>query len=467
MTAIAMKPQDAIWLMMETDDTPMHVGVLAIFEPPPNAKASYLGDMAQKMSQIEAVAPWSHRLARGLKPSLIEAQDFDLEYHLRRTALPKPGDERSLGELVSRLHSVALDRSRPLWEFHLIEGLDGGRFACYVKIHHALLEAVNGVPAVLAVLSKSAKSKSLPAIWAQPLPGAWSADVEQAKDEQYDDGVSPIVTDTIDTLSSLGRVTRGFLRGVFSSSEDNSYVLPRGTPRSTLNRRINCQRRFATQQVEQARIVKLAEATGSTSNEILTYLCGSSLRRFFKEYNALPEESLVAVIPVSLQNGASTDAGTGSAIAGLRVALGTHIGDPMARLKAVKASIKKVRIDRDSLPDDAIDSYVLLRAAPIYASQMPGIGKLVPPVFNLGVSNTEGSDVPLYFAGSRLQEIYPMTPLMQFSALSIDCVNYAGTLNIGFTGARDTLPHLQRMAIYFGNSLTDLEELVELKQSAS
>ena len=208
----------------------------------------------------------------------------------------------------------------------------------------------------------------------------------------------------------------------------------------------------------------MAEATDSTLNEILAYLCGSSLRRFFKEYNALPEESLIAALPVSLQE--RGERLPGNAIAGIRVALGTQVGDPLARLEAVKASMQAVREDRASLPDESVTAYVMMRAAPLFASQMPGVGRFVPPLFNLAVSNTPGPDKPQYFNGARLEAIYPLGQLMQFSALSIDCVSYAGTLNIGFTGARDTLPHLQRMAIYLGKAMNDLEELVQTMEDA-
>ncbi|MFN2166022.1 MAG: WS/DGAT domain-containing protein, partial [Anaerolineae bacterium] len=148
------------------------------------------------------------------------------------------------------------------------------------------------------------------------------------------------------------------------------------------------------------------------------------------------------------------------AIAGLRVPLGTDVGDPRARLEAIKAAMQAVRKDRASLPADAVTPYVLLRAAPVYASQLPGVGALVPPVFNLAVSNSHGAQKTRYYNGARLEAIYPMNPLMQYSALSIDCVDYDDDYYIGFTGARDTLPHLQRMAVYFVGAVSDLEERV-------
>lgn len=452
MNAQKLSPLDAIWLMMESADTPMHVGVLAIFQRPRNDGANFYAQLAEKMRGVPAVAPWNCRLTRGVLPGLEEDPKFDLDYHFRRSALPEPGGERELGQMVSRLHSNALDRGRPLWEFHLIEGLQRNRFAFYIKIHHALVQGVNGVPALLSTLATSARARDVEPLWATTLS-------QLGGEGDLTEGLNlPPLSGSLDAAGSLGRAAAGLIRGALRPSERNSFLFPRGTPRSTLNRRINLHRRFATQQFDQQRIEALAEATDSTVNEILTYLCGSSLRRFFKEYNALPDESLVGVIPVSLQERGEHIAG--SAIAGLRVPLGTHVGDPLARLAAVKASMKEVREDRASLPEDAVTSYVMLRAAPLYASQIGGLGRLVPPLFNLAVSNTPGADAPLYFNGARLEAVYPMSQLMQFSALSIDCVSYAGTFNIGFTGARDTLPHLQRMAVYFGRAVDDLEELI-------
>ena len=451
-----LKPLDAVWLMMESDDTPMHVGVLATLRKPRAAADDYLEQwVAQMRESRDIVAPWNRRLVKrqgaSIAPRLVEEQDFDLDYHFRHTALPAPGGERELGVVVSRLHSQALDRHRPLWELHLIEGLENGRFAFYLKVHHALVDNVNAIPLLLSWFSESARTRGISPLWSRPINVAYPGSDENPP-------IGEGMADLMESLGSIGKAASGFFRNAFDRGTDSSFLMPRGTPRSTLNRDINAQRRFATQQFEQQRIEALAAASNSTLNEILAYLCGSSLRRFFKEYNALPEESLVGALPVSLSE--RSESLPGNAIAGLRVALGTHIGDPLARLQAIKTSMKKVRRDRASLPEEAVTSYVLMRAAPTYASQMPFVGRLVPPIFNLGVSNTPGPDSPRYFNGAPLEAIYPISPLMQFRALSIDCVSYAGTLNIGFTGARDTLPHLQRLAVYMGKALDELEGLL-------
>ncbi|TDG13538.1 wax ester/triacylglycerol synthase family O-acyltransferase [Seongchinamella unica] len=451
MSAITLKPLDAIWLMLESDETPMHVGVLATFRKPANAGNNFYAEMARQMRDAEVVAPWNLRLGSGPMPKLAEDRGFDIDYHFRRSALAQPGGERELGRMISRLHSYPLDRRRPLWEFHLIERLERNRFAFYIKIHHALVDAVNGVPILLSTLAASARSRNTRPLWAQPIAAAGAGDL-------VEDFNVPGLGQTMESLGAMAKAAAGMLQSAIRPSERNTFLFPRGTPRSTLNRRINSQRRFATQQLSVARCVALAENTGSTVNEMLTYLCGSTLRRFFKEYNALPDHSLIGMMPVSLQERGQHIAG--NAIAGFRVPLCTDVGDPLARLAAVKEGMKKVREDRASLPEDAVTSYVMMRAAPLYASQLGGLGRWIPPLFNLAVSNTRGADKPLYFNGSRMEAVYPLSQLMQFSALSIDCVNYAGTFNVGFTGARDTLPHLQRMAVYFGKAVDELEELV-------
>jgi WS/DGAT/MGAT family acyltransferase len=447
-------PLDAIWLRMESDETPMHVGVLAIFSKP-RQQADFLARLSARMRErTDLCAPWNQRIesdGASLLPRRRTAPDVDLHYHLRHLALPAPGGERELGELVSRLHSKALDRTYPLWEVHLIEGLHGGRFAIFVKVHHALVDDINGVSLLLDSLSDSVKRRNHTPFWCKPaIPGerATGADVRWQE----------IFSRPLQSLQAARAAGSGLLQGTLRRGVGDSFLSLRGTPRSTLNRRINHLRRVATQQLSLARVETLAAATDSTVNEILTYLCGSSLRRFFKEYNALPDQPLVAVIPVSLQERSTTL--PGNAIAGLRVELGTHIGDPHKRLAAVKASIAGVRQDRASLPEEAVLSYVMLRAAPLFFSQLSQLGGLVPPVYNLAVSNTPLVASRRYLDGARLEAIYPVSPLLQFSALSIDCVSYAGMLNIGFTGARDTLPHLQRLAVYLGKALEDFEQLL-------
>ena len=451
-----LNPRASTWLMIDSADTPLHSGVLAIFELPRSAGPGYITDLAADLrAETSTAAPWDWvlgaPLAPGLPPRLARNQAVELDYHFRHSALPSPGGERELGVLISRLHSNWLDHSRPLWEYHLIEGLENNRFAVYLKIHRALVDDINAVPLFIDHLASSARKRGLAPVWSRPI-GEPATPAQTPLDE------------VLSVVVSAGRAGIGLVRAAFERGPVGSMLLPNRAPRSTLNRQISHSRRFATWQLELARIEQLAAVTDSTVNEVLSFLCGSSLRRFFKEYNALPDESLVGFVPVSMRERGEQN--PGGAVAAIRIELGTHIGNPRARLEAVKASIQSVRRDRESLPETAATSYALMRAAPVLASQLKGIGRLVPPVFNLRVSMTEAPAKPVYFNGARLQAIYPVNTLLQFSALSIDCVGYAGVLNIGFTGARETLPHLQRLAVYLGKAVEDLEAMT-YQQEAS
>jgi diacylglycerol O-acyltransferase / wax synthase len=453
-----LDPLDAVWLMLESPDTPMHVGTLAIFAKPRGASADYLRDLVQEMREHDDIAsPWNLRLASSegsrFSPRLVEEHDFDLDFHFRHSALPQPGGERELGVVVSRLHSQALDPGRPLWELHLIEGLEKNRFAMYFKAHHALIDNVNAVPLFTASLAARASQRNVPPVWTR--------EVNLSEEGSSFDvsGLLDSLNDLPQAVSSMGRVASSMLDNLFRRQGQGSFFSQRGAPRSTLNRRINSQRRVATQQFEQKRIERLAKLGDTNLNTILAYICGSSARRFFKEYNVLPEEPLIAALPVSLQE--RSDLLPGNAITGLRVSLATHIGDPLDRLEALKHSIAEVREDRASLPATAARSYIMMRTAPIYATQLPGVGQFVPPVFNLTVSNTPSFNTHRFYNGAKLEAIYPLNPLLQYSALSVDCVTYGGKINIGFTGARDTLPHLQRLAVYSGLAVDELESALK------
>jgi WS/DGAT/MGAT family acyltransferase len=458
-----MSPLDARWLLMESDDTPMHVGTLAIFHKPRNAPIDYLSQLAGQMREEHpVVSPWNLRLRHGrrlsLRPQLVAQKTVDLDYHFRHSALPAPGGERELGMLVSRLHSNALERDRPLWEFHLIEGLENNRFAIYAKLHHSIIEGVNAVPVMEGMLSTNPRRRHMPPLWS----------LDGAEDDSGFDlsgaGLAEIAGSASQSVLSAGRAMGAAARRVAAPMiPGNKLTLPTTAPRSTLNRAINCQRRFATQQYDLERIKPLAAGTGSTINDIVAYLAGSALRRFFKEYNALPTGSLVGLVPVNLKGAGKRR--SRAAIIGLRVSLATDIADPMARLKAIQQSVSEAEDQLGDMPVEAADAYAMITSMPIMASQLAVVGPLMPQLFNVGISAAHGSDQPLYFNGAKLDAIYPMALLTQFSALSINCTSYAGTLNIGLTGARDTLPHLQRLAVYMGQALDDLEEIYTARRA--
>ncbi|TXH02896.1 MAG: wax ester/triacylglycerol synthase family O-acyltransferase [Nevskiaceae bacterium] len=458
-----LNPLDASWLAVESHDTPMHVANLQIFSLPPNVPDTFLRDLVARLKSERGFAPpWNLKLRSPtlgrLLPMWTTDDDLDLDYHVRHSALPAPGGERELGVLVSRLHSHQLDLKRPLWECHIIEGLENKRFALYTKMHHSLIDGVSGVRLLQRVLSTDPNDTEMPAPWTvQP---ARTPRVErEASTPSTESALQTLMNSlraqagtTGQMLKALTRVARG------SRGDEHGLTGPFSGPASVLNRRVTGQRRFATQQYDLGKLKALAKASDCSLNDIVLYLSATALRRFMEEANTLPNKSLTAGIPVNVRP--KDDQGTGNAISFIIANLATDIADPLRRLQAIKDSTAEAKEHLQSLPREAITQYTVLLMAPYMLQLLSGLGGRVRPVFNVTISNVPGPEQPLYFNGARLEAMYPVSLIAHGGALNITCLSYAGTLNFGFTGCRDTLPHMQRLAVYTGEALQELETLL-------
>lgn len=451
-----LNPLDARWLLMESRDTPMHIGALLTFQLPKDNTDNFLQELAEQYrAHKKPVSPWNLRLRRpngiSISPQMDTVRTLDMDYHFRHHALPSPGGERELGILVSRLHSHPLDKHRPLWEFHLIEGLENNRFAIYVKLHPSLIHGSDVAPILRDVLTS--KGDSL-------MPPFWTIerDTHTIEASSFDSPAAELA-DKLNELTESVAATSSFAGKMFKSVvKGEGFKAPRLAPRSSVNASVNRQRRFATQQYDMTRFEKLTKAGNCTNSTIIAYLCGSAMRRFFKEYNALPDQPLRAAEALRLNDYVDSD--DREVVAKIGISLATHIADPIKRFEAVNRSIVRTRDYLSSLPEKARSPYAIMTSLPIIAGHIRGIGRMVPSMFNVGISNNEISEKALYLSGAKLEAIYPMAHLMQYSALSFDCAIYNGTINIGLTGARDTLPRLQRMALYMDQALAELESLL-------
>ena len=491
-----MNPLDASWLQVESRDTPMHIAGLMPFRLPPGASPGYLRDLIKDLrASREFAPPWNLRLRKPTLahplPAWVEEadEDVDLEYHLRHSALPSPGGERELGQLIARLHSQQLDLSRPPWELHLIEGLYGDRFALYIKMHHSLLDGISGVRLLMrAMADDPAASLALPPFWSpsprQPAKKkgraagkarvAAKAAAAAARSESQQPHAPSLSLDGIlkSLLQSVGGQARtvpqlvsalGTLWGVRASQE--SLMLPFDAPRSSLNGRVRGQRRVATQQFPLERLKTLARAADCTLNDVVLAICGGALRRFLLDDGLLPDKPLTAGVPVSVRP--ADDEGTGNAITFIIATMATDVSDPLERLRAIVASTQSAKAHVQSLPRDAMTQYTMVLMAPSLISMLTPLGGRTRPMFNVTVSNVPGPDRPLYFRGALLEAIYPISLIAHGLALNITCESYAGSLDFAFTGCRDTLPHLQKLAPYSAEALEDLERAVAAAAAAA
>lgn len=461
MSEVRLSPLDTAWLFTESRATPNHVGGLLQFRLPADAPKDFLRQlMADFRGHRTFTAPWNQRLKYAFNknpvPAWVEDDAIDLEYHVRHAALPWPGGERELGELIGRLQSTPIDLARPPWECTIIEGLSDNRFALFVKMHHSLIDGVSGMKLLeRAMATDPAKSLLLPPFWS----GA-KANSGKAHREAHAPTMANVALAAVEGLSaqakSLPQLAVAFgkiLKRIGDPSD--GLAVPFDAPRSILNGRVREKRRFATQQFPMARLRALAEAAECTLNDVVLALCGGALRRFLLERDSLPEKSLTTGIPVSVRP--KDDEGTGNAITFIVATLGTDIADAGERLQTIRRSVQHAKAHVQSLPRAAMTQYTVMLMAPTLITLLSGIGGRTPPMFNITISNVPGPEQPLYFRGAELLSIYPASIITHGQALNITCESYAGQMNFGFTACHTSLPNTQKLAVHTADALSELE----------
>ncbi|WP_028080785.1 WS/DGAT/MGAT family O-acyltransferase [Solimonas soli] len=451
-----LSPVDAAFLQMESPRTPMHVGGLLTFRLPDDAPDDYLRTLFAAMrAQAPGTPPFNLRLVRRrlqkVAPAWEEAHDIDIDYHLRHSALPFPGGERELGVLVARLHSHPLDLRRPPWEVTLIEGLENRRFAIFFKVHHCALDGLGALKLVRRWLSTDRRQRGAPALWALPKRPRDDAGAEAAPAGALEQRFATARTQlraSAELVAALRRMARP------SENPEGGILSALATPRCLLNRRITPQRRLATQLFALNRVKALSAATRATINDVSLALIAGAVRRYLLELGDLPQAPLIASVPVGLPR---SDGKPGNAVAGFVVPLGTQLDDPLERLRVIRAITQRTKEQLRGMSPEALGQFTLLGLSPLILGQLAGVLPHLPPIFNFVVSNVVASKEPLYYEGAELEAMYPISVLFDGYALNVTIIGYADRLAIGFTGCRDTLPSLQRLAVYSGESLQELE----------
>jgi diacylglycerol O-acyltransferase len=451
----ALSPTDSAFLWIETRNQPMHVAGLNIYTPPKGSGPEYITQLlADWGKHLHALAPFNQRPV--LKMGLWyweEDKEFELDYHLRHLALPQPGRIRELLAMVSRLHGNLMDRSRPLWETYVIEGLPGGRFATYTKIHHALIDGVTGAKIMAEGLSQNAKEMK-PPLWAQSF-----AKHPTARRRSAPPGF-------LQQLGNLARAGRDIVPGIGSglwdivraSQADGNDALPFQAPPTPFNVEISGSRRFASQSYSLARFKRIGTAASATVNDVTLAVCAGALRKYLEAQHALPKKPLIAMVPVSLHG--ETDAG-GNQVSLLLANLGTHIKDPLKRLQHIVESTSAAKTKLSNMPRLQKMAHGMTSISPMGAGMVTGTAEK-HPLFNLVISNVPGPKDTLYLDGSRLDEVYPVSIATHYMALNITISGYGDNLGFGFIACRRSVPALQRMLDYTDSAIAELEAALHL-----
>lgn len=451
---------DLPFLLTESRATPMHVGGLQVFELPEGAGPSWLLDQYESMLAHEDIAPmFRQRPYRSWRTggqwAWREDELLDIEYHVRHSALPEPGRVRELLSLGSRLHGTLLDRQRPLWEFSLIEGLEGNRFATYTKVHHAMVDGISALRLLERWLSPDPAAE---------VPPPWAARPKRAR------GAGTSGADPVELLTSSARgalelagLTPTLLRSARRAFDDELAGFPFKAPPTMLNVHITGARRVAAQSWSITRIRDVAKASDATLNDIVLAMCSGALRRYLLELDALPDEPLTSMVPVSLR---TDDSAGGNAVGAVITSLATDIADPSWRLDRIRASMAIAKGTLAELTPLQRLALSAINMAPLPLVSLLGGGEGWRPPFNITISNVPGPRQTLYLNGARLQGIYPVSIPYHGQALNITLTSYGDNLEFGLTGCRRRVPRLQRLLTHLEDSLVELEVAVGLSSGA-
>ncbi len=461
---------DATFLYMETPTTYGHVNGLLIFDRPSPDFDPRAAVHAKYASMIGELEPMRRRLVEvpfGLDhPYWIADPDFDLDYHVRALNLAPPGRVDQLAEQVSRIVARPMDRTRPLWEVYVIDGLESGRWALLTKYHHATIDGASG-QLMLEMLTSPDPDAPPPS--ASP---PWEPESIPSGAELLRLAIANLLRNPVKAMRLQARIVRQLATasgvpaarrgaeqaeavvkriGVPADRRRSRVALPMtGAPPTPWNKAITPHRRFAMRTSSLENIKRLKQATGGTVNDVVMAICAGALREYLLRHDALPDRPLRAMVPVSIRTGDETDPWT-NRVSGFVADLPTDCDDPLERVARCRTAMDEAKRQFELVPaQELVDmnqfsSPVLATAATRLASQLRLADRITPPV-NLVISNVPGPRQPLYLAGAMLRHQFPVSIVTEGQGLNITVTSYLDRLDFGFIVDRELVPDVWDLA---------------------
>lgn len=493
----ALTGLDGAFLALESPTTHLHILGAMVFDP-----AAVPGGLSFRRirslvdERVPLVPPFRMRMQEvpfGLQhPSLVEDPDFDLDFHVRRVSLPEPGGSVELAELVADLASRPLDRSRPLWEFHVVEGLADDRVGIVAKVHHAIIDGVSGAEVLASFFDLSPDPTPRPLFGAGRVAPAGRAHPTVSSNRAADGGDAvgrdegpgehewspPGLPGELDQLrrtlgnlpaqvDSLARSIARTLQTARAVSARNREVrgglppAPFQAPQTSINLAISPHRRVAFADLSLTEVRRVAAVFGGTANDVVLAVTAGGLRALLQGRGEEPETSLVALVPVSVRT-ESEQGALGNRVSGMLVSLATGVDDPVARFRHIRDGTRVAKAQNASVDPDLFASWAEA-AFPAVATRLSRLVTNlrlfdhVAPPFNLVVSNVPGPDVPVYLAGARLESLHPLGPIMEGVGVNVTVFSYLDSVHVGVQACWDLVPDV---AVLAGAMEASLDELV-------
>jgi len=472
---------DASFLYLETPETPMHVAGLTYFQLPEGFEGSFYRHFRRFFeSRLHTIPIFSKRLAPSLydldHPGWVDADDLDLDYHLRETALPAPGTEEQLEEVIGRLHANTLDRSRPLWQFYVITGLENGQGVLYSKVHHAAIDGGAGMAINKALYDVTAVPREVAP--APPKPAAPKP--------------APSSPTTVDPVKGIGDIMGNMMRqqlkmweaapAIMNAMTDAFLAKPGempkalGTlqslvtqlptldaPKTPFNATITRERSYAARTISLGDAKAIAKVGGAKLNDVVMAVCSGALRRYLQEKGQLPDKPLIAGVPISLREPGDTR--QNNQVSGMLCQIATDIADPAERLAAIVRSSSQAKqlagTFRDAVPQDFafVGAPILLQLVMLVYGRS-GLADRLPMPMNVTISNVPGPPMPLYCAGAKVTALHPVSIAAHGAALNITVQSYMDALNFGLTADRRAVPDVGRLGDYLVEATDELKKAV-------
>ena len=458
----ALSAADASFLLLETAASPLHVAGLMLFELPPRAGDNYHRNLYAKMRRFRKSAPpFSKRvrIQRFSMPQWEVATDFDIAQHLFLHTLPSPGRREQLYKLVAKLHESLMDRSRPLWEFHVIGGLSKRRFAVYCKIHHAYADGVTMGSWMTGSMSASARDRTLTPIWTQR---HGDSVVGGSNEFNVVESVGALLgrpTEALATARGLSRIGSQLLLERLGMTR-NAIAIPFTAPANTpLNGRLTADRQVATAAVPMDRVGRIRRAARASLNHVALSCVDEALHRYLEDLGCPLTEPIVIAMPVSLRDRNRSGTDLGNEVCMVLVELAEETDDPYKRMRDIGVKLRYVRLQVDGQTPQAMLGYSMLTGFAAQAIESLGLADQIRPMANTLVSNVAGPKETLYLHGARLLEHYPLSAIGGGQQLNITLYSYDKHLHFGLVATK-RLGDLRKLGEYIYEAFVNLEQAV-------
>jgi diacylglycerol O-acyltransferase len=453
---------DASFLYLETSAQLLHVCGVIVLDPKTIPGGGYdFDEFRDELERRITDVPMFHRKLKQVPlgidhPVWVIDDDFDIDRHVHRMAVPSPGGEQELADLCGHLAGIPLDRSRPLWEFFVIEGLESGKVAVFTKMHHSTVDGVSGANAISYLCSLEPDA-----------PPIESAPKDQRQPRTPSDtellarGVVTSLAKPVQMAKMVAPTANVLTRTIGRARSGTAMAAPLTAPRTSFNGTITGHRTIALEDMSLEKIKEIKRSVdGATVNDVVITLCGGALRRYLEERNELPSTSLLASVPVSVRE-ESKKTGGSNKVSTIFSRLGTDVADPLERLKEVSAANHNAKDHHKTIPADTLQDWAEFAAPRTFGLAVRmvsslGLADSGPVIHNLVISNVPGPPVPLFFMGAKIEGLYPLGPIFHGAGLNITVMSSESQMHVGAIGCRELVPQPWKLTEKFPEELEAL-----------